>query len=100
MDITYLKLPLADNPGQVISSYFEPAFAMIDQAVASGGKVLAHCAGGGSRSAAMCVGYVVSRAPAGTKVDDVIERMQQVRPVVEPNWGFVEQLRTLEVPEK
>ena len=48
----------------------------------------------------MCVGYVVSRAPAGTKVDGVIERMQQVRKVVEPNWGFVEQLRTLEVPEK
>jgi protein-tyrosine phosphatase len=56
----YLKLKIADNPSQNISDFFESTNAHITEALETNGKVLLHCAGGASRSAAMMVAYLMS----------------------------------------
>lgn len=96
--VTYLKLKLADNPGQdLVVPGFGPAFAFIDEALRSDktNRVLLHCAGGGSRSAAIGIGYLLHKGFFPT-VQAAITHAQSVRPIVNPNFGFLEQLRTLE----
>ena len=58
--LVYLQFPLADNPGQNIQQHFAAAFQFIEQAISNEqGQCLLHCAGGGSRSAAIALGYLL-----------------------------------------
>lgn len=88
----YMQLPLADNPGERIDAHFASAFAFTDAALGDENcRVLFHCAGGGSRSAAMVLGYMLHRGTAST-LDDALQFARERRPIVEPNVGFMEQL--------
>ena len=93
----YLKFDLADVPTHDIARHFAPACAFVDAACAGGGRVLAHCAAGGSRSAAICIAYALHDAARnGGKAitfDEALAAVKAQRPVVDPNWGFVEQLQ-------
>lgn len=58
------------------------------------GAVLVHCAQGMSRSGAICIGYVMWRERLS--YDTALAHVQDARPVVSPNDGFVLQLREFE----
>lgn len=108
-ELAYLQLPLADNPGQELAPHLGGAYAFINGALREGGAVLVHCAGGGSRSAAVLLAYLVQgraeddgggadSSESGGRMDLVsaLELARSKRPIVEPNVGFLHQLEQLE----
>lgn len=86
----YLKVPLADMPHSPISLYFDSVADKIHSVGRKRGAVLVHCAAGVSRSASLCLAYLmkyhrVSLAEAHAWV-------KARRPVIRPNGGFWRQL--------
>lgn len=75
-------------------AHFPKCFSFIDAAIARGGNVLCHCAGGISRSATVVLGYLITRH--GMSFDQSLAHLRSVRPWVRPNAGFEAQLRELE----
>jgi len=60
-----------------------------------GGRgVLVHCRVGVSRSATVCIAYLLNRY--GIPVEEGIRKLRQTRPVVQPNEGFMKQLTDYE----
>ena len=60
-------------------------------AIGGGGRLLVHCAAGGSRSVALVMAYLLAfdgQPSAAAALDHV----RKVRPFADPNFGFVEQL--------
>ncbi|XP_036392441.1 dual specificity protein phosphatase 14 [Megalops cyprinoides] len=89
--VEYVKVPLADTPHAPIALYFDSVADKI-HSVGRGkrGAVLVHCAAGVSRSASLCLAYLmkyhrVSLAEAHAWV-------KARRPVIRPNSGFWRQL--------
>lgn len=89
----YKQLSVCDKEVEDIVSVFREAFEFIDVARETG-KVLVHCAQGVSRSAAVLIGYLMHH----TRISftEALAKAQQARPVVNPNEGFVLQLRKFE----
>ncbi|XP_061105948.1 dual specificity protein phosphatase 14 [Conger conger] len=89
--VEYVKVPLADMPHSPISLYFDSVADKIHSVGRSKrGAVLVHCAAGVSRSATLCLAYLmkyhrVSLAEAHAWV-------KARRPVIRPNAGFWRQL--------
>ncbi|XP_070762403.1 dual specificity protein phosphatase 14 isoform X1 [Enoplosus armatus] len=86
----YVKVPLADMPHSPISLYFDSVADKIHSVGRKRGAVLVHCAAGVSRSASLCLAYLmkyhrVSLAEAHAWV-------KARRPVIRPNGGFWRQL--------
>lgn len=94
----YLKLKLEDSRKQDIRPVFEQAFATIDHARSTGGRVLVHCVAGVSRSATLVLAYLVCRERMWLR--DAIRFVRQRRYVIKPNTGFLQQLARFEVEVK
>ena len=75
-----------------IALFFDGVNTFIEDALATGGRVLVHCYAGVSRSAALCMAYLI-RNQRHT-VDSSLDAVRAARPVVCPNDGFMEQLDT------
>lgn len=90
--ILYLRVPVVDAPDAPMIDYFEEVFDFINQALATGGNVLIHCAQGKSRSACCLMAWLLSRDPALTP-ETALLLCQAARPYVQPNAGFMLQLR-------
>eukprot|EP00929_Paragymnodinium_shiwhaense_P047146 TRINITY_DN23916_c0_g1_i1.p1 TRINITY_DN23916_c0_g1~~TRINITY_DN23916_c0_g1_i1.p1 ORF type:complete len:607 (-),score=145.87 TRINITY_DN23916_c0_g1_i1:249-2069(-) len=98
-------LEVEDQPQADILEVFPRALRNIDkvllkskdQATECGMKVpgvLVHCASGVSRSVATCMAWLMSRRQ--WTLDEALERVQEVRPQAQPNFGFIQALRLLE----
>lgn len=74
--------------------HFEPIAAFIDRGRASGG-VLVHCYAGVSRSATLVAAYLILRR--GMTLQEALDTLRAARPTVQPNPGFLAQLRALEM---
>jgi atypical dual specificity phosphatase len=88
--VEYVKVPLADMPHSPLSLYFDSIADKIHSVGRKRGAVLVHCAAGVSRSASLCLAYLmkyhrVSLAEAHAWV-------KARRPVIRPNGGFWRQL--------
>jgi protein-tyrosine phosphatase len=59
------------------------------------GQVLVHCAAGISRSATVCIAYLMRFE--GYTLNNALEACQKARPIVQPNEGFMEQLKLYEI---
>ncbi|XP_017513468.1 dual specificity protein phosphatase 14 [Manis javanica] len=86
----YVKVPLADMPHAPIGLYFDTVADKIHSVSRKHGATLVHCAAGVSRSATLCIAYLM-------KVHNVclLEAYNWVkarRPVIRPNVGFWRQL--------
>lgn len=96
-DLEYLRLPLADNPGQKLMPSLAEGCDFIQKARSEGRACLVHCAGGGSRSASVVIGFLLRHESSDfPSVEAALQHLKAVRPIVEPNWGFLEQLREFE----
>ncbi len=63
---------------------------MIKSALDSGGGALVHCVAGVSRSASLCLAYLVRHG--GLDLLQAFEQVRRARPYIRPNRGFAVQL--------
>lgn len=61
----------------------------------SGGRVLVHCLAGISRSATICMAYLMRAR--GLTLDEAHDYLKQRRPLISPNLNFLRQLAEFEV---
>ena len=89
-DFTYLHIPLLDCATENIQDHFHKTSAFIQNALASGGRVLVHCLKGVSRSATIAAAFVISAhcvSPA-----EAVLILRKKRTIIKPNYGFMMQL--------
>jgi len=79
-----------DLPTSDLFKHFDECCAFIDEALKADGKVLVHCLHGKSRSAAVVAAYIILKDKCTT--EEAIIRIQDKRPVANPNHGFRKQL--------
>jgi atypical dual specificity phosphatase len=92
-EFEYMNVPLLDVDETPLAAVFPQCFEFIDRARGAGG-VLVHCNAGVSRSAAIVIGYCMHtlRKP----FEEIYRVVKQNRPAIQPNAGFVRQLRAFE----
>uniref|UniRef100_A0A0N5AQG5 Protein-tyrosine-phosphatase n=1 Tax=Syphacia muris TaxID=451379 RepID=A0A0N5AQG5_9BILA len=88
--IDYMKIAINDNILTQIDQYFDIVADKIKSVKERGGRVLVHCVAGVSRSATLCIIYLV-------KYENVTLRqayycIKAVRPIIKPNIGFWRQM--------
>lgn len=93
-DFNYCLVDVADRPDENLQRYFDKCLKFIAECILSGGKVLVHCFAGKSRSATICAAYMM--ATEGVSLDEALEHIRGARPIINPNSGFVAQLRKFE----
>mmetsp|Transcript_63077 Transcript_63077/g.131110 ORF Transcript_63077/g.131110 Transcript_63077/m.131110 type:complete len:182 (-) Transcript_63077:512-1057(-) len=96
--VQYLKIPIADTPqdgeAQILRDELDNVFSFVDTGLQGEGKVLVHCAAGGSRSASFVIGYVMRKCSLSLK--DALAVVRGKRHIVHPNFGFLNVLREYE----
>ncbi|XP_060563597.1 dual specificity protein phosphatase 14-like isoform X2 [Ruditapes philippinarum] len=98
MEIPNLKLPsvecvqihVEDTPSARLGMYFDRCADKIHQVHKSGGKILVHCVAGVSRSASLCMAYLMKYQRM--TLDQSYYHIKKRRPVIHPNVGFWRQL--------
>lgn len=76
-------------------TYVFPFYNFISDSVKnSKGRVLVHCQAGISRSATICLAYLISRHRL--RLDEAYEYVKKRRSVISPNFNFMGQLLTWE----
>jgi predicted protein tyrosine phosphatase len=89
--VQYLSLEFDDRSFVDISQQLVQATGFIANSVKGGGTVLVHCSAGASRSASLVLGYLV--ATEQLTVEDALQQLRAIRSVVDPNCGFLNQVR-------
>ena len=90
----YYTVKMSDSVFEDLTDDFWKGVDIIADAINSGGCVLVHCRRGISRSAAMCVAYLMQARKLS--FDSAFSLLKQQRPAVNINPGFVEQLKAKE----
>ncbi|KAJ7184546.1 protein-tyrosine phosphatase-like protein [Mycena filopes] len=86
----HLVIPVADSEYADLLIHLPDACRFIEDALANGGRVLIHCVMGVSRSTTVLAAYLMKTRSWTTSA--AISFIQQFRPRVQPNYGFVKQL--------
>ncbi|PYH95169.1 dual specificity phosphatase [Aspergillus ellipticus CBS 707.79] len=87
-----LCIEVDDIEDEDLLEHFPVAIKFIQSGLDAGGSVLVHCAMGKSRSAAICIAYMLHRQPTALTPESALAIIRQNRPLCEPNSGFMEQL--------
>ena len=66
------------------------SLSALDSVRGSGGSILVHCQAGISRSATICLAYLISRKHF--RLDEAYEFVKKRRAVISPNFNFMGQL--------
>ncbi|XP_036274787.1 dual specificity protein phosphatase 15 isoform X1 [Pipistrellus kuhlii] len=88
--ITYLRIPVADNPDVPIKKHFKECINFIHCCRLNGGNCLVHCFAGISRSTTVVTAYVMTVTGLGWR--EVLDAIKSTRPIANPNPGFRQQL--------
>ncbi|EGG19976.1 hypothetical protein DFA_07090 [Cavenderia fasciculata] len=80
-----------------IKKHFEDTFTFIEEGRREG-AVLVHCFAGMSRSATVCIAYMMKKL--GITYQDAYEILKEARDIIDPNDGFVKQLAEYEIELK
>lgn len=89
----YKRIPIFDNKGEDILSHMETAYNFIEHAKHHG-NILVHCHKGISRSASFVIGYLMRKNEM--TFEEALTHVRSVRPMIQPNDSFLEQLRRYE----
>jgi protein-tyrosine phosphatase len=91
----YHRVPLYDRTSERSLPFFEDAISFISSAHGANGVVLIHCQEGISRSPTLAMAYRMAKdhVPLG----ECFKQMRKVRPEIEPNRAFLQDLREWEV---
>ncbi|XP_044537057.1 dual specificity protein phosphatase 4 [Gracilinanus agilis] len=90
----YKCIPVEDNHKADIGSWFLDAIEFIDSVQTRQGRVLVHCQAGISRSATICLAYLMMKKKLRLEV--AFEFVKQRRSVISPNFSFMGQLLQFE----
>ncbi|KAM3845676.1 dual specificity protein phosphatase 1 [Vipera latastei] len=90
----YKSIPVEDNHKADISCWFNEAIDFIDSIKNNGGRVFVHCQAGISRSATICLAYLMRTNQV--KLDEAFEFVKQRRSIISPNFSFMGQLLQFE----
>ncbi|XP_068594708.1 dual specificity protein phosphatase 2 [Brachionichthys hirsutus] len=93
-EFQYLRLTVEDSLAADIRACFAPAIAFIDSVKQCGGRVLVHCQAGISRSATICLAYLMHTQRV--KLEEAFDFVKQRRKVISPNLAFMGQLLQFE----
>ncbi|XP_021477521.2 dual specificity protein phosphatase 2 [Oncorhynchus mykiss] len=93
-DLKYMRLTVEDSLAADIAARFPEAIAFIDSVKESGGRVLVHCQAGISRSATICLAYLIHARRV--RLDEAFDFVKQRRQVISPNLAFMGQLLQFE----
>jgi atypical dual specificity phosphatase len=86
---TMMRIDLDDHPAENISKYFYSAHEFIEKA-----PTVVHCAMGISRSATLVIAHLMIKYKI--TLDEALKRVRTARWQVNPNPGFIDQLKQLE----
>jgi len=78
-----------DCPSEKISKHFETAHEFIDQ-----GVTVVHCYAGMSRSPSIVISYLMKKYKM--TLEEALSHCKSRRPIVNPNIGFIKQLKNYE----
>lgn len=88
--IKYHRIVCCDEPDQQLYVHFEEATRFIHES----GRVLVHCVMGISRSATICIAYLMRYHLRS--FHHAFDMVKKARPCIEPNEGFIKQLTAYE----
>ena len=96
-EFTYKVVEVVDSPDVCIIEKFSDCFRFIAASIRTG-KILVHwyelfSFAGKSRSASVCIGFIMM--VTNCTYDEAYTYMKKRRPAIDPNPGFVQQLRSL-----
>jgi hypothetical protein len=89
-DFKTLHIRIDDSPYENIYKYFEITNNFIKQ-----GPTLVHCYAGISRSASIVIAYLMKEKKMS--LNQAVEHLRKTRLVINPNAGFMQQLKDYEV---
>lgn len=93
-ELLYLRLNVEDSLAADIRACFPQAIAFIDSVKQTGGRVLVHCHAGISRSATICLAYLIHAQRV--RLDEAFDFVKRRRQVISPNLAFMGQLLQFE----
>lgn len=88
--LEYIHIPVSDSPACPLSEHFDRVADVIQGNGESGGRTLVHCNAGVSRSAALCLAYLMKHR--SVTLLEAHRWLKSCRPIVRPNNGFWRQL--------
>lgn len=86
----YLRVNVLDKGEVDLKTYFNEVADVIEEVRESDGKTLVHCVAGVSRSASLCIAYLMKHM--GMTLRDAYHHVKNARPQIRPNIGFFRQL--------
>ncbi|CAG0923334.1 unnamed protein product [Notodromas monacha] len=86
----YMKIQIMDAPTSNLASHFDAVADKIWEVRRKGGRTLIHCVAGVSRSAALCMVYLIKYE--GRNLREAYFYVRGRRPIVRPNVGFFRQM--------
>ncbi|EGW12390.1 protein phosphatase Slingshot homolog 3 isoform X4 [Cricetulus griseus] len=89
---TYHNVRVWDEESAQLLPHWKETHRFIERARAQGTRVLVHCKMGVSRSAATVLAYAMKQY--GWGLEQALIHVQELRPIVRPNPGFLRQLQT------
>ncbi|ELP92469.1 dual specificity protein phosphatase, putative [Entamoeba invadens IP1] len=87
---SYKTISIIDLPETSILQYFDECVEFLMEKKRKRENVLVHCLAGVSRSATICVAYIMNTKSMSR--DEAIQYVRTRRPVIQPNSGFMAQL--------
>lgn len=93
-ELQYKTLKVEDSLAADIRVLFPEAIHFIDSIKEGGGRVLVHCQAGISRSATICLAYLIHAQRV--RLDEAFDFVKRRRQVISPNLAFMGQLLQFE----
>lgn len=85
-----IQIHVEDAPHARLGLYFEKCADKVHQVYMRGGRTLIHCVAGVSRSASLCIAYLMKYQRM--TLEQAYYHVKKKRPVIHPNSGFWKQL--------
>ncbi|KAF4076352.1 hypothetical protein AMELA_G00213270 [Ameiurus melas] len=92
--VSTLRVPAYDDPNEDLRAHFDRCADAILSEAARGGRTVVYCKNGRSRSATICIAYLMKHQRLS--LTEAYELVKSARSVVEPNPGFWAQLERYE----
>ena len=93
--IEYYQILIKDDNNDSILPFFDKTFNKIEEFLNKGdGNVLVHCVFGASRSVSIITDYIGRKT--GDSVDEIIQKLKNIRPAVNPTHKFIQDLYNAE----
>ncbi|XP_078808911.1 dual specificity protein phosphatase 18-like [Oryzias latipes] len=86
----YVHIPVSDSPLSNLRDHFDWVADKVRVTAENGGRTLVHCNAGVSRSAALCMAFLMRHR--GATLLDAHAWLKSCRPIIRPNHGFWRQL--------